>query len=104
MLVIMDSLCEPMWNILWTDLEGWNKDKILLIIIECAATLNDTSGEIKLRIPGMQIGYGSSFYYENGIENDCIWLIQMDLGQLIQINFIAFQTLLGDQNIYYDCM
>ena len=52
----------------------------------------------------MAIGIGSSIYYENDIENDCIWLIQMDVGQLIQINFIAFQTMLEGEISYHDCM
>lgn len=93
-----------MWNILLTDLEGWNKDTILLNTAECATTLNDTSGEILLRTPGMAIGISSSYYYENDIENDCIWLIQMGVEELIQIDFIAFQTMLEGEISYHDCM
>ena len=67
-----------------------SKDRIILITTECATILNDTSGEISLRTPGMAIGISSHYYYENDIENDCIWLIQMGVQQLIQINFLHF--------------
>ena len=52
----------------------------------------------------MAIGISSFYYYENDIENDCIWLIQMGVEQLIQINFIAFQTMLQSETSYHDCM
>ena len=52
----------------------------------------------------MAIGISSHYYYENDIENDCIWLIQMGVEQLIQINFIAFHTMLEGETSHHDCM
>ena len=78
---------------------------MLLITAECATTLNDTSGEISLRTPLIEIGINSLIsYHEYDIENDCIWLIQMGAEELIQIDFIAFQTMLEGEISYHDCM
>ena len=52
----------------------------------------------------MAIRISSSYYYEYDIEDDCTWLIQMGVEQLIQINFIAFQTMLEVELSYHDCM